>query len=65
MQVFPATFPVAPVSVIIPFVCPSEISARCLWQWEFLLLCIFDDVQMAADDRQTDSGRMLANIFKP
>ena len=45
---FPATFPVAPVSVVLPLVCsmssPREVSARRLWWCRFLSSRFFDGV---------------------
>ena len=63
---FPATFPVAPVSVVILPICPTnEISARRLRWCGFLWLCIFDDVQMAVDGGGRDSNLIWQNIFHP
>ena len=64
MHVFPATFPVAPVSVVISPICPYEISARCLWWCGFLSLSILDGGQMEENGGQQDSdGRVVG--FSP
>ena len=64
MHVFPATFPVAPVSVVISPICPYEISAHCFWRCGFLSLSILDDGQMEEDGDQQESDRMVVG-FSP
>ena len=61
---FPATFPVAPVSLVLLPVCPYEISARRLWWCGFLSLSILEGVQMEEDGDQQDSDRMVVG-FSP
>ena len=65
---FPATFPVAPVSVVLPLVCsmssPREVSARRLWWCRFLSSRIFDGVGKpramgVVTGEQPDSGRIF------
>ena len=54
VHVFPATFPVATVSVAISLVCPisspREVSASCLWWCRFLSSRIFDGVGEPGDN---------------
>ena len=61
---FPATFPVATVSLVIPLVCPYEISARRFWWCGFLSPSILDGGQLEEDGDQQDSDRMVVG-FSP
>ena len=58
VQVFPATCPVATVSLFIFPICPYEISARRLWWCGFLSLTILDSWQMEENGGQQDSDGM-------
>ena len=62
---FPATFPVATVSLILLPICPYEISARRFWWCGFLLLSILDRGQMEEDGGRWDSNLICQNIFHP
>ena len=64
MQVFPATFPVAPVSVVISLVCPYEISARRPWRCGFLLL-LFGQCGQTEGWRTTGRAAGWAAAFNP
>ena len=59
---FPATS-VATVSLVIPLVCPYEISARRFWRCGFLLLSILDSGQMEGMEGQWASDWMLAGVL--
>ena len=61
---FPATFSVAPVSLILLPICPYEISARRFWWCGFLSLSILDGGQMEEDRDQQDSDGIVVG-FSP
>ena len=61
---FPATFSVAPVSLILLPICPYEISARRFWRCGFLSPSILDGGQIEEDGDQQDSDRIVVG-FSP
>ena len=64
VQVFPAPFSVATVSLFIFPICPYEISARRFWWCGFLSLSILDRGQMEEDGDQQDSDGIVVG-FSP
>ena len=63
---FPATFSVAPVSVVLPPVCPllpgRKVSMRCFWLWDSSPLFWVGQVTKAWG--HMDSGWMVVGVFR-